>query len=300
MSLKDFTIHSFSFKIVGKVCNLQEFFIFKYEYFYVAYCLYVDFDSSGEGWISKQDFENSQKWEISLLAIEQIFEQIPRRFKHNIYDVDEINRLSIGDYTVLEEPKEAIDNVEFANCMGFEDFVWFLISFHDRLNDQSIKYWLKVLDLDGDGLLSLWEMERFYRVIHQKRDILQLETFEFSSIVCLIRDMFDSDSPCFSIEDLLKFPEAGAMLTAIFTDHFRFSEFVDRKTFVLPKELEFSNWVKFIEYEYSDLTRGKEEEEEFKDGFDLQEEEFGGQEEYEMGEQEQEQEQGFNRFQMTG
>ena len=262
----------------------------------MAYCLYVDFDSSGEGWISRQDFENSQKWEISLLAIEKIFEQIPRKFRHNVYDVDEINRLSVGDYSVLDEPKEEPpENSAFSDCMGFEDFVWFLISFHDRLNPQSIKYWTKVLDLDGDGCLSLWEMERFYRVIHQKRDILQLETFEFSSIVCLIRDMFDSQSIAFTEEDLLKYPEAGGILTAIFTDHFRFSEFVDRKTFVLPKELGFTNWVKFIEYEYSDLTRGKEEEEEFKDGFDLQEEDFGDPHFDPL-----EHDQQMNRFQMTG
>lgn len=213
-----------------------------------------------------------------------------------MYDVDEINRLSIGDYAVLEEPKEALpDTSAFSDCMGFEDFVWFLISFHDRLNPQSIKYWAKVMDLDGDGFISLWEMERFYRVIHQKRDILQLETFEFGCIVCLIKDMFDSQATAFTVQDLLDYPEAGGMLTAIFTDHFRFSEFVDRKTFVLPKEIAFNNWVKFIEYEYSDLTRGKEEEEEFKDGFDLQEEEFMEDPQYEEVDHQQ-----VNRFQMTG
>lgn len=231
------------------------------------------------------------------MAIEKIFEQIPRKFRHSVYDVDEINRLSVGDYAVLSEVKEEPPDISaYDDCMGFEDFVWFLISFHDRLNPQSIRYWMKVLDLDGDGHLSLWEMERFYRVIHQKRDILQLETFEFGCIVCLIRDMFNSQATTFMVENLLKHPEAGGMLTAIFTDHFRFSEFVDRKTFVLPKELAFNNWVKFIEYEYSDLTRGKDEEEEFADGFDLQEEEYQGEPHLDPVEEDQP----INRFQMTG
>lgn len=194
---------------------------------------------------------------------------------------------------MLKETKEP-DTVDPGpdDCMGFEDFVWFLMSFNDRLNEQSLKYWFKVLDLDGDGMVCLAEMEKFYRVIHQKRDILQLETFEFSSILCLIRDMFDMTKDVFEEEDLMHYTEAGAMFTSIFTDHLRFSEFVDRKTFVLPKELEFSHWVKFIEYEYSDLTKGKEDEE-FKDGFDLQEEEGPSYEEDYHGNPD-------NHFQMTG
>ena len=170
----------------------------------------------------------------------------------------------------MEEPIREIEEEgpDIENCMGFEDFVWFLLSYNDRLNEQSLNYWFKVLDISGEGKIMLSELEKFYRVIHQKREILQLETFEFSSIYCLIKDMFNNDKHNFELIDLISYKEAGAIFTAIFTDHFKFSEFVDRKTFVLPKEIEYSNWVKFIEYEYIELTQGNENEE-FEGGFDL-------------------------------
>lgn len=172
------------------------------------------------------------------------------------------------DYAVLQEPNRNQIDPGPSDCMGFEDFVWFLLSYYDRLNPQSIRYWFRVLDLDGNGNVCYWEMERFYRVIHHKREMQQLETFEFSAIVCLLKDMFDFPKDSFTVEDLISNREAGAMFTAIFTDHFRFSEFVERKTFVLPAEPAFSHWVKYVEYEYADLTRGKDDEE-FEEGFDL-------------------------------
>ena len=143
------------------------------------------------------------------------------------------------DYGVLQEPNRGQVEPGPSDCMGFEDFVWFLLSYYDRSNPQSIRYWFKVLDLDGDGNVCYWEMERFYRVIHQKREMQKLETFKFSTTVCLIKDMFDFPKDLFTVEDLIGNREAGGMFTAIFTDHFGISKFLEEgkgKNYLKKKE----------------------------------------------------------------
>ena len=40
------------------------------------------------------------------------------------------------------------------NQMSYYDFVWFLISEEDKRNTTSIEYWFRILDIDGDGVLT--------------------------------------------------------------------------------------------------------------------------------------------------
>lgn len=42
--------------------------------------------------------------------------------------------------------------------MGYEDFVWFIMSEEDKASDMALEYWFKCCDLDGDGLLKANEM----------------------------------------------------------------------------------------------------------------------------------------------
>lgn len=46
--------------------------------------------------------------------------------------------------------------------MTYQEFVFFLISEEDKKTETSIEYWFRCLDLDGDGYLSLFELEYFY------------------------------------------------------------------------------------------------------------------------------------------
>ena len=42
--------------------------------------------------------------------------------------------------------------------MGYEDFVWFILSEEDKSNDLSLEYWFRCVDLDCDGCLRANEM----------------------------------------------------------------------------------------------------------------------------------------------
>lgn len=45
-----------------------------------------------------------------------------------------------------------------SNKMGYEDFVWFIMSEEDKSSDMALDYWFKCCDLDGDGCLRANEM----------------------------------------------------------------------------------------------------------------------------------------------
>ena len=42
--------------------------------------------------------------------------------------------------------------------MGYEDFVWFILSEEDKGHDLSLEYWFRCCDLDCDGALRSHEM----------------------------------------------------------------------------------------------------------------------------------------------
>ena len=48
--------------------------------------------------------------------------------------------------------------------MGYEDFVWFILSEEDKTTDTAIDYWFKCADLDCDGVVRPREMWFFYEV----------------------------------------------------------------------------------------------------------------------------------------
>lgn len=59
--------------------------------------------------------------------------------------------------------------------MSFASF-----SFH------SIEYWFRCMDLDGDGVLSMYELEYFYTEQITKMDVLGIETMLFEDCLCQV------------------------------------------------------------------------------------------------------------------
>lgn len=102
--------------------------------------------------------------------------------------------------------------------ISYADFVWFLISEEDKKTDtrylnalflmqvlvsksvlnlflvliSSIEYWFRCMDLDGDGVLSMYELEYFYEEQCQKLEAMAIEPLPFEDCLC---QMFDLVKP---------------------------------------------------------------------------------------------------------
>ena len=43
-----------------------------------------------------------------------------------------------------------------------QDFVWFILSSEDKRTSKAVEFWFRCMDLDGDGKISMYELEYFY------------------------------------------------------------------------------------------------------------------------------------------
>ena len=53
----------------------------------------------------------------------------------------------------------------------------------------SIEYWFRCMDLDGDGVLSLFEMVYFYEEVLQRLQEMNIDCLSVENTVCQILDM---------------------------------------------------------------------------------------------------------------
>ncbi|KAH9584809.1 Serine/threonine-protein phosphatase 2A regulatory subunit B'' subunit alpha [Schistosoma haematobium] len=73
--------------------------------------------------------------------------------------------------------------------MTYPDFVWFLLAEEDKHHPRSIEYWFRCMDLDGDGLLSMYELEYFYSEQLARMEEMGIEPISFEDCLCQCLDM---------------------------------------------------------------------------------------------------------------
>ena len=52
-----------------------------------------------------------------------------------------------------------------------------------------IEYWFRCMDIDGDGALSMYELEYFYDEQRQRMEALCIEPLPFEDCLCQVREM---------------------------------------------------------------------------------------------------------------
>ncbi|KAF9972271.1 Serine/threonine-protein phosphatase 2A regulatory subunit B'' subunit alpha [Actinomortierella ambigua] len=73
--------------------------------------------------------------------------------------------------------------------MTYKGFIWFLLAETDKQTPTSIEYWFRCMDLDGDGVLSVFELEQLFQEQATRMAILGMESFVFRDAVCQMQDL---------------------------------------------------------------------------------------------------------------
>ncbi|XP_035218202.1 serine/threonine-protein phosphatase 2A regulatory subunit B'' subunit beta-like [Stegodyphus dumicola] len=203
---------------------------FSYEHFYVIYCKFWELDKDHDLYIDQNDLKLHSGGALSARIIQRIFS---------------------GAVTRGPKQKEG--------KMSYTEFVWFLISEEDKRHPRSIEYWFRCMDLDGDGFLSMYELEYFYQEQLQRLEALGIETLPFNDCLCQMLDIIKPKIPGkISLADLKK-----CKMTPIFFDTFfnleKYLDHEQRDPFVSQREHdgegpEISDWDRFAAEEYELLV----------------------------------------------
>ena len=133
---------------------------FSYEHFYVLYCKFWDLDSDHDFLIDKEDLLKYDGHAWSPRAIDRVFQQVAMRFTSGV-----------------------------PNKMGYDDFVWFLLSDEDKTTEQSLSFLFSLVDLDGDGVIRDHEIRHFYDEQVQRLECINQDAPKIDDIMCQMNDL---------------------------------------------------------------------------------------------------------------
>lgn len=200
---------------------------FSYEHFYVIYCKFWNLDQDHDLVISKEDLARHNDAAISSRIIDRIFMGIVSR------------------------------QIQETNKMGYSDFVWFLIAEEDKKHTRSIEYWFRLMDIDGDGYISMYEMEYFYYEQMKRLELMDIEALPFLDCACQMLDLVNPrEKSRITLSDLKR-----TKMVTIFFDTFinlekylehESREFVSTRDVILNGKV-ISDWDRYASQEYESL-----------------------------------------------
>ncbi|KAL7746753.1 Serine/threonine-protein phosphatase 2A regulatory subunit B'' subunit alpha [Sorochytrium milnesiophthora] len=176
--------------------------LFSYNYFYVIYCKFIELDIDKDQRVSADD--------------------IARRYHPNTIPFNLIQRIAQG--CGLGKQRAEPD-------MPYSEFIWFLISDHDKQSITSREYWFRVFDLDGDGVISIWELEQFNNRRPIDDSMSPDESNEYRNDVCEFLDavtLRKKDGLVY-LSDVRKSKTAG-LFYDFFVNHLSWDEWAARTT----------------------------------------------------------------------
>ncbi|XP_073272869.1 serine/threonine protein phosphatase 2A regulatory subunit B''beta-like [Primulina huaijiensis] len=201
---------------------------FSYEHFYVIYCKFWELDTDHDFLIDKENLIRYGNHALTYRIVDRVFSQIPRKFTSKV------------------EGK-----------MGYEDFVYFILSEEDKSSEPSIEFWFKCIDIDGNGVITRNEMQFFYEEQLHRMECMAQEPVLFEDILCQIVDMIHpEDERCLTLHNLKGNKLSASVFNILFNLN-KFMAFETRDPFLIRQERENPNlteWDRFAHREYIRLS----------------------------------------------
>ncbi|GLT99343.1 hypothetical protein SLE2022_167860 [Rubroshorea leprosula] len=221
---------------------------FSYEHFYVIYCKFWELDTDHDFLIDEENLIRYGNHALTYRIVERIFSQIPREFTSKV------------------EGK-----------MGYEDFVYFILSEEDKSSEPGLEYWFKCIDLDENGVLTPNEMQFFYEEQLHRMECMAQEPVLFEDILCQIIDMICPENEGFiTLRDLKGCKLSGHVFNILFNLN-KFIAFENRDPFLIRQEREnptLTEWDRFAHREYIRLSMEEDVEDASNGSGDIWDESF--------------------------
>lgn len=210
---------------------------FSYEHFYVLYCRFWELDANHDLQIDKEDLMRYSSHSLTTRIVDRIFS---------------------GQARPLDAPQNA-------GYMSYTDFIWFCLSEEDKTSDTAIDYWFRCVDMDGDGVITMYDMEYFYKEQLHRMESFGHEPVQIKDILCQLLDMIspNMNPPAIRRRDLKKCRLAGNFFNILFNLN-KFFTMEARDPLQIRQEHatpELTDWDRFAALEYLRLSADEEGEE---------------------------------------
>jgi Ca2+-binding EF-hand superfamily protein len=211
---------------------------FSYEHFYVLYCRFWELDVDHDLQIDREDLMRYGGHSLTYRIVDRIFGGYARR----------------------------LDSADHPGFMSYTDFIWFCLSEEDKTSETAVDYWFRCVDMDGDGLITMYDMEYFYKEQLHRMECFGHEPVQIRDILCQLLDMVkpNSQPPHIKRSDLKGCRLAGSFFNVLFNLN-KFFALEARDPLQIRQEHatpELTDWDRFAALEYLRLSAEEEGEDE--------------------------------------
>eukprot|EP00158_Paraphelidium_tribonemae_P006908 Partr_v1_DN28029_c0_g1_i2_m57701 putative Protein phosphatase 2, regulatory subunit B len=190
---------------------------FSYKHFFVIYCKYYDLDVGTSSRVSSLHLKKYEGNALNPLICRRIVDghglshcwRVHKngefKLRSYVYNAKSIIPSSLDSGVDLGvERSSPIPPFRNIGLINYYDFMWFILAEEDRSSPASLEYWFRILDIDGDGVVSLYELEQFWR---EQEFILSHESLhiDFCDVVCVSLETIKNKGKCLDIWELPEF-----------------------------------------------------------------------------------------------
>eukprot|EP01135_Chromosphaera_perkinsii_P000532 Nk52_evm6s116 gene=Nk52_evmTU6s116 len=232
---------------------------FSYEHFYVIYCKFWELDTDHDLIIDKQDLLKHADYSLSSRIVGRILSgAVTTGFRKQNRGCSNSNGAEDeGDGSDMDHSGRR--RIGGGGVMTYREFVWFLLSEEDKKTGTSIEYWFRCMDMDGDGIISMYELEYFYEEQYYRMGTLAVDSIPFEDCICQVLDMIKPvRENHITLGDLKRSKMTGLFFNLFFNLH-KFLDFEQKDPFAAKHEAEensgfLTDWDIYAAKEYAVLA----------------------------------------------
>ena len=141
-----------------------------YKHFYVIYCHFWELDPNHDMIIEEDDFFSYNRHSITRIVLNRVLDGYGHPLSQ--YPLTSIQHQS---------------TIPHKRRLSYRDFVYFILANEDKESHSAIEYWFRVLDTDGDGKLSFFELKPYYEEQYDRTIRWRIgDPWNFNDFVCVL------------------------------------------------------------------------------------------------------------------
>lgn len=152
--------------------------IFSYKHFYVIYCKFWELDTDHDLLIDRRALARYERGSM----LPKVFDRVAEGGGHPLFS-------------------------KVKKTLSYKDFIWFILATEDKTHPTAVEYWFRVLDTDGDDIISMHEIREFYNEQYDRMmdNITRGEHIHFHDFMCILFDIVKpAQVPFITLSDLRK------------------------------------------------------------------------------------------------